>query len=745
VWVQHLASLPAVGGILIVASLTVIAAFRWVRLFPLAFLLLGLAWATCYARSLTAQTVPHRIEGKSITVTGRVLDLPRSDRRGVRFLFGIDKAIYKGMPVPVPQRVRLNFYRPKHASTWLPEVDSRWQLQVRLKNPHGFRNPGGFDYETYLFSQKIRATGYIVASARRVELGQSHRSGFNLLREKIRNQIRKQVHNPRQVGILSALAIGDKQDISTNQWHTLRNTGTSHIVAISGLHLTLVSGMVFLLARYLWSIFAFGARRLPAQKFAILPALISAYLYSGLAGFSVPTQRALVMLIVLYTSLLFARQSFRLQTLALAMLAVLIYDPLSVLSPSFWLSFSAVAIILFIAVTRPLEKNWFSGLRVQFGLSIGLIPLSLMFFQSASLVSPLANLVAIPVYSLVVVPFTLLGICLPDVLAGGLLNLAALVSQYFWYVLHWLGELPFAAVHFTSPIPALVILAMAGMVIYVASAGTPLRYIGAVLLLPLTWVPQPPSIGKFRASILDVGQGLSVVVQTHSHTLVFDVGARFSSRLNAGDAVVVPFLRQQGISAIDTLIISHDDNDHMGGFPSVRNAIKVRRLVSNVPLSRNAEACVQGDSWQWDEVAFEVLHPGPGAGGDRNNDSCVLMVHSGPTRLLIPGDIEKPAELELVKDYGERLQANYLVAPHHGSRTSSSREFLAAVRPQWILVPAGHLNRYHHPSARVTRRYAGSGIAWLVTGEVGAIEIDTASTDTRPSGFRIMHARYWQN
>lgn len=747
VWVQQLAQLPSINWFIFFFLVSIPLATRWTRLLPLPFLFFGIVWTIHCAAALLHQHVPPELEKKTLTVVGRITDLPQHHRRSLGFNFEISRAFQDGVEVTLPKLVRLSLYNNDKHKPWNPSFGSHWQLRVRLKNPHGFHNPGGFDYEAYLFSRHIRATGYVVSSESRVYLGEDKASGFNWLRQAISRRLDSVLINEKQKGILRALAIGDKQGISAQQWKTLRQTGTAHLIAISGLHLSLVSGLVYLLASFAWRSFTYGVRRIPAQKFAVLPALVSAIVYSGLAGFSIPTQRALVMLASLYLSVLLMRQPFRLQGLALALFSVLVYDPLSVLSPGFWLSFCAVAIIYFIVTTRPDTGYWRQGLRVQLGISVGLIPLSLLFFQSASLVSPLANLVAIPLYGFIVVPLTLVGIAsfaiLPDFIGSGLLHVAAMVSGLAWHWLEWLSSFSPAALHFASPPAALALLAIAGMVLIAMPAGVPLRYLGIFLCLPVFWRPTAPPSGEFRATLLDVGQGLSLAVRTHEHLLVFDTGARFSDRLNAGEAVVVPFVRQQGLSRIDMLIISHDDNDHIGGLYAVRDALVIDRLVSNVPQAGATDACAQGRKWRWDRVQFEILHPHAGAGGGNNNDSCVLMVKAGNKSLLVPGDIEKPAELELVREYGDKLHANYLVSPHHGSKTSSSQDFLDSVRPQWVLVPAGHLNRYHHPSSTITRRYTHSGIKWLISGEQGAISIDTSAANAGPRGYRMNHLRYW--
>jgi len=724
--------------------LSLFLAYRRARLLPFVFLMLGCTWATLYASHWLATILPPQVEGKTITVVGRVLGLPQRKLNRLKFHFEIQRASVKGRDIKVPARALLSYFAKSSAPEWDPDPGSVWRLKVRLKNPHGFKNPGGFDYESYLFSQHILATGYVVPKAAREHLGDTKSWLVDRYRKKIRDEIGRLELPTTQAAVLTALSVGDKQQISQDQWKVFRKTGTSHLMAISGLHLSLVSGLVFLLSRFAWSTFAFGVRRLPAQKFAALPALSVAIVYSALAGFSVPTQRALVMLSVFYFFLLISKQHFRISTLAIALIAVLLIDPLSVLSPSFWLSFSAVALIVFVISLQTAPGKWYRAVAIQAILFLGLFPLTLTFFQYASLVSPIANFIVVPVYSLLVVPLTLLGLIIPGQFESFFLAMAGWLSGLCWHYLNWLSGYSFSTLSLASPGILVTLTAMFGVVMIFLPLNIPLRILGSIFWLPLFWHPSPPPEGSYRATVLDVGQGLSVVVQTHSHAVVFDTGARFSNRLNAGEAVVVPYLHQLGITKLDALVISHDDNDHIGGLRSVRAAIQVRQILSNVKIANPSAPCSRGKSWSWDKVRFEILHPGPGTAGKTNNHSCVLIVRGRKNSLLLPGDIEKSAEQELVREYGAALHASFLVAPHHGSRTSSSPEFLRAVKPSWVIVPAGHLNKYHHPSQIVINRYNKLGIHWLVSGEQGAIEINTNEPGTSPVGFRVQNRRFWE-
>ena len=746
--VQWLPALPALSPVLLVIA--GLLATIWLRAtlvplgLPLVFLAAGVAWASFQGQQLLDQQLPLHLERKTLTVTGAIDGLPQRNPERVRFDFRVEYASHLGQEVQVPTRIRLSAYRTE----WAPIPGERWQLSVRLRRPHGFQNPGGFDYEAHLFSQRIRATGYLVEGQSGIYLGSSPWSGaIDRVRQWISTRIAQAPGPDSQTGILTALAVGDRQLISDTQWRILQHTGTSHLVAISGLHLSLVSGLIFLMVQWVWKRFEFGCLRIPAHKTAALVALVFALGYAALAGFSIPTQRALIMLAVAYTSIAVSTQPIRLHTIAVALFCVLLFDPLSVLSPGFWLSFSAVGIILFVSAGRIGNSRLVNGLRIQWAISLGLIPLTLLFFQTASITSPLANLVAIPVFALLVVPTTLLALLvLPfATLSEALLGIAGFFSSLGWSWISFLDSQGPTVLHTAAPGSLALMSSLIGLAIMGLPRGMPARWLGLFWCLPLFWIPTRPIPGTFQLTLLDVGQGLSVVVQTANHSLLFDAGARFSPDFNAGDAVVLPFLRDHAIPTLDIVIISHGDNDHIGGYPSITENITVRQLITNVQTLHGAQPCLEGGAWEWDGVRFAILHPRKLAHLSGNNDSCVLRISSKWGNALLAADIEKRTEKELVERYGSGLASNVLIAPHHGSQTSSSHSFLESVRPQWILVPAGHLNRYRHPSRKVTSRYDSKNIPWWTSGNSGAISVTFNETSLTPVAYRERYKRYWHD
>lgn len=713
-----------------------------------AWLAAGYLWSLLVASQLLGQALLPELEGQDLLIEGRIAGLPVAGERRMRFEFHIESARHQGQPVPVPQRVRLNWYgQPPKLVPGEP-----WRLKVRLRRPHGFLNPGGFDYEAWLFQHRIRATGYVRRDAANRSLGPPQGYGLQRARQRIRDRLQAAMPAPAG-GMVQALVTGDRSAITPAQWDVMRRTGTTHLMAISGLHIGLVAGLAFFLGQRLWRFSGPGLLRLPAPKAGAVLALLAAVGYAGLAGFSIPTLRALIMVAVVMLALLSGRPVNPSRTLALALLLVLILDPLAVLAAGFWLSFGAVAII-FCGLAGRMGRipRWRQAVRVQWWISLGLFPLLVLFFQQASLVAPPANLVAVPLVGLLVVPLALTGTLLLGLvppLGTALLALASGILEAVYRGLSWVGEAPLGQLHLAATSPGVVVLAGLGVVLLMLPRGLPGRWPGAILLLPLLLAEPPrPAAGQAWFTLLDVGQGLAAVVQTRHHSLVFDTGPRFGPNFDTGRAVVVPFLRQAGVGQVDILIVSHGDSDHIGGVDSLLAAMPVRRILSSVPekLSHHDVApCREGQRWDWDGVRFRILHPA-GKGERRRNDaSCVLQVTAGRDVLLLTGDIEKPAERDLLRRMPAALRATVLVAPHHGSNTSSTAPFIRAVAPRQVLFPVGYRNRYRFPAAKVLARYDAAGVQRLDTASGGAIALQLGDGDRRVRLQRRTARRYWHD
>jgi competence protein ComEC len=747
--IQQMPALPSLWWGLLLLPAIAFATYR-PRLLPLVFFFAGALWLTVRAGLLLNDALAPALEGQDIDVQGWVADIPQHTDRGVRFVFDVEAARRDDASVTTPRHIVLTVYD----AGMQPHAGEHWALRVRLKRPHGFQNPGGFDYEGHLFQQRLRATGYVrqqPAPRRLAAEAPPWRYRLAAYRESLGAGIATLLSGHPMTGLVTALANGDERAVQSEQWQVLRRTGTAHLVAISGMQVSLVAGLVFFLARWLWSRPGYTVLHLPAPQAGAMAAVLAGLGYVALAGFSIPTQRALIMLVVILAGTLVRRRVAPSTSLAAALLLVLLVDPLSVMAGGFWLSFLAVAAILYVAhgskSLLPVGRLRQWG-RIQWAVTLGLAPVLLALFQQASLSSPLANLIAIPVIDLIVVPLTLAGILglvlSPEWLAPWLFQAAAGTLSGLWHVLQALAELPHSVWAQHSPPPWTLGAALVGVLVLLAPQGWPGRWLGAVWLLPLFLArPPSPAPGVVEFALLDVGQGLAAVVRTRHHTLVYDTGPRFSAQFDAGRAVLAPYLRQMGVGRVDGLVVSHGDNDHIGGAASLREEIPVGRVLSSVPQRlEGAEACIAPQEWTWDGVRFALIHP-TDPGRRHNDSSCVLHIQGPYGSLLLPGDIEHGAEALLVETQAAALRADVLVAPHHGSKTSSTADFLARVQPHIVLFPVGYRNRYHHPHPTVRGRYA------QLTGQLydspghGAVQIHFGPAGRVVSTYRQDHRRYW--
>ena len=752
---HHLPALPPAGALGLAAGLAATAAGaafalrrRRVRAAALALCAAaaaGFAWALADALAGRARALDPALEGRDLVLEGTVAGLPEPRPAGVRFRFRPARVVdaATGAVVALPGDVRLAWFgRPP------PLVPGeRWRLRARLRRPAGFFNPGGFRYEDWLHRHRYAAMGYVRGGGRRLVPARGHR--IDRLRLHLRERLRAALGpgGTALLGPLTALALGDRSGMTPAQWAVLRATGTGHLMAISGLHVGLVAGMALAACAGLWRRVPWLARRWPARLPASLAGLAAGAGYAALAGFSVPTRRALVMLAVGLAVLATGRGRSAAHALGLALLAVLLLDPRAVLDPGLWLSFGAVAVIVLAAAPRPRAARVAALVRVQWALGLALAPLTLAGFQQASVAGLAVNLVAIPWTGLLVVPPLLAGtLALGLGLPGGaaLAGLAAAALDTLWRLLEWAAGLPGA--QWLAPAPPLwaVAPAVAGAVLALLPRALPGQALWPLFLLPLLAVrpPRPPP-GEAWITALDVGQGLAVVVRTHAHALLYDTGGRVG-QLDAGSAAVVPFLRQAGIRALDAVVVSHGDLDHRGGLDAVRAALPVRRLLTGVPTRLpEAEPCLAGTAWRWDGVRFEILHPRRPRRG--NDGSCVLRVATGATAALLPGDLEARGERALLRRAAAgALRADLLLAPHHGSAGASSAAFVRAVRPRWVVHAAGYRNRYRFPRPATVARYGALGAHQLVTGSAGAVRFVLSPDGLRgPRCARAAARRFW--
>ncbi|MDK9703544.1 MAG: DNA internalization-related competence protein ComEC/Rec2 [Sulfuritalea sp.] len=714
---------------------------------------LGFVWAGGFAHLRLAQELPAALEGRDIELTGVVAGLPQTLERGVRFEFDVERAA-----PGVPPHISLAWYRGRddaddEAPALIPvRAGERWRFTVRLKRPHGNLNPHGFDYEAWLFERGIRATGYVrPRSAERVD-AQVWRAAYavEMLRENIRDRFRAALPEAPYAGILVALAVGDQQSIDAGLWQSFARTGITHLMSISGLHVTMFAGLAYALTGWLWRRSARLPLRLPAQQAAAAGGFVAAFLYCLLAGFAVPAQRTLYMLGVVAVAQLSRREVAASRVLLLALLLVLLLDPWAVLAAGFWLSFGAVALLFLVGGGRLGPARWWvEWARAQWAVTLGMLPALLALFQQFSLVSPLANAVAIPLVSFVITPLALLG-TLP--LLDPLLSLAHLVTAWMMTCIDWLAGLPLAMWQQAAPSPWAVLLALAGGVWLLLPRGFPARWLGVLAFLPLlTVVPPRPQAGAAEITVLDVGQGLAVHVQTATHDLLFDAGPAFSADADSGNRIIAPYLRAMGVRRLDALVISHADKDHEGGAASVLAALPVAMLKSSLPFEHALSAqpvpqepCRDGDGWNWDGVRLDMLHPGADPLSRKTNDlSCVLRITAGGKSLLLTSDIEAVSEIALLQQHAGELPADVMTVPHHGSKTSSTPGFIAAVAARDVIFPVGYRNRFGHPRDEVVARYVQSGARLHRTDADGAVRIGLGSAGIAFRHEREERRRYW--
>jgi competence protein ComEC len=738
---QWQAALPGWEWFVALPFLAVLTFFK-PKFLPVLAFASGFLWAAACAQVRMADWLAPELESRDIDVAGVVSGLPSRTERGVRFELDTESAPDGER---LPKKLLLSWYGSGLNEDVPVEREvhpgERWLLTVRLKRPHGNVNPNGFDYEAWLLERGIGATGYV----RKGSLV-GNRNGLSdyieKAREAVRDRFEKQLGATPAAGILVALAVGDQRAISSEEWRLFNRTGVTHLMSISGLHVTLVSGLAAFLVAFGWRRAPALALRLPARKSAALAAIFGALGYTLLAGFAVPAQRTFYMVSVVALALWSGRIAAPSRTLALALAAAVAFDPWAPLSPGLWLSFGAVGIIFFVALK---EGNRFvQWARVQWAITVGLAPASLLLFGQVSVAGPLANAVAIPVVSVVVTPLALAAAVLP---VPQLLDVAAWLVEWLLQFLEWCAALPGALWEQHVPPVWSVALALAGVAWLLAPRGVPWRVSGLALMAPaFVLSPPAPPPGAAWITVLDVGQGLAVVVRTSAHTLLYDAGPAFGAEADSGGRVVVPVLRAAGVPRLDAVVLSHEDGDHIGGALTVLETFEAGMLRSSLPPAHplnslaSAKRCAAGERWTWDGVRFEFLHPAAERAWKRNDSSCVLRVEAAGRSMLLTGDLQRAGETALLNS--SNLKSDVLLVPHHGSRTSSTGPFIAAVAPRWAVVAAGYRNRFGHPSEQVLERYRAAGVEVRRTDREGALRV-VLGERTSVEGERAGRGRYW--
>ncbi len=726
-----------------------LAALCWQQrhLRVLTWCLLGCCWAIWRADSALAERVPVNLVGTAVQISGVIKELPELQAGNVRFLLEAASSTRRRPWPNGHQQLQLTAYAPSFAV----EAGMVCTLYVRLREPRGLRSPGAFDAERWYFGNGIDALGYIVGHpANHCTI--THPYSIARLRHTVARAISAQVADPATASVLAALAVGARASIADEQWQVLRNTGVVHLISVSGLHVAMVAFGAFVLARWLNAAVAIILRREPDPRVAAGCALCLAAGYSLVAGFSVPTQRTLLMIAFALQNKLQAQPIFSLDSLLLAAAILLFAAPTMSLTLSFWLSFGAIGLLLVLAQLRG-DGGWRQRwIDVHFVLAWLFAPMLAYAFQTVPLASPLANIFAIPLVTLLIVPLTLAGAVSTAVaapLSPFCWALAAFLWHGLWRYLGWLDSwLPPLIVPY-QPTLNLALVSTVVAILLVAPWRAPRRWLPAAVLGLFFLRPEPAlQSGEFTLTMLDVGQGLSVVVSTAQHVLVYDTGARFMSGGDMGSAVVVPYLRGRGFRRVDRLVVSHGDNDHAGGAQALANAMPIDTLLASDRHSlatlpaRRAAPCHAGQHWAWDGVAFEIIHPRDTLGGPENDQSCVLRIHGPVGAALLTGDISVAVERALL-EAGTPLGADLLVVPHHGSRSSSSTAFIAAVAPRYALFSAGYRNRFKHPSPEIVQRYRRQKISCLESATEGTVSVRFERAAITRDSTRRTHRRYW--
>ena len=789
---------------------------------------LGFGITGLRAVSFAATTLDRALEGQDIEVTGQIAAMPQFGEDGVRFRFAVSSARLKGQQVALPPQIYLGWYsglglRPTKPSTVTgadgdpepPEFSlelqrqpqplragEHWQMTVRLKAPHGNSNPHGFDYELWLWEQGIQATGYVrtgksdTPPKKLANLAQTWAKPVERARQHVREAIFARVDNRQLAGVIAALVMGDQNAIERSDWDVFRATGVSHLMSISGLHITMFAWVASLLTGWVWrrsaKLSPALCHALPASSAGALGGLILAALYALFSGWGVPAQRTVWMLATVVIIKQSGRQWPWPLVWLLVMAVVVALDPWALMQAGFWLSFVAVGILFASGSSEGSNTNrqnainsgapsasntWATGqnndenkpqtrfltasasalgasllktLREQWVITLALTPLSLLLFNQVSVIGLLANAVAIPWVTLVVTPLAMLGALWSPVWDAAALGVAVLTL-----LLQWLASFSWASLSIAAAPLWCGAAGVLGGGLLVMRLPLHLKLIGIPLLMPvLLWQPERPATGQFEILGADIGQGNALIIRTASHSMVYDTGPKFSRESDAGNRVLVPLLRALG-EKIDLLMLSHRDLDHIGGARAVLAMQPQARLVSSIEDGhelqsvRKSDRCVAGQSWAWDGVDFEVLHPQASdyaSAAKSNAMSCVLRISNGEKTALLAGDLEAAQELRLVAnpELSPKLKAEFLLVPHHGSKTSSTGPFLDAVQPQFALAQAGYRNRFNHPVESVLQRYAERQIRVVKSPTCGAATWRSDQADVVVCQ-RTLGMRYWHH
>jgi len=735
----------AVNGLLACALFCVLCCSIFPRLRVVTSAVLGMVFAQLFAGDSLENWLSEDLQGRQMWVEGYVISLPKERARNTRFDFEVVRSQfgYKA------RKVSLSSFH--HAAPVLPLPGEKWRFVVKLDKPHGTFNPRLFDFEAWQFSRQISAVGYIRDS---IENKRLMASGWNQyhhqLRYKIRSAVTSILPDDRVRGLVVALLIGESSQIDRSTWDILSNTGTNHLLIISGLHVGLVAALIYFCLKLLSSV-------IPSfTRFLTLFSLAPIFFYCLMAGMGLPVQRALIMIALGMFVLQLKRNVPVFLVLLYALCVVVLLNPYSSLAAGYWLSFGAVASLIFAFSGRgyklhKLKDKVLKSVQTQWVIFVGMAPLLIFWLHQFSLVGFIVNLIAIPFIAIFIVPILLFALFCLFVMpwaAPFTLSLAHFLLHYFMRFLDYFSELDWVYHQGVTSLLALAIALLGSMILMLPRGMIP-RWLGLILFLPLI-LPQTSGLeeGDVRVKVLDVGQGLSVIIETQNHIVVYDAGPQWGSDVDAGERIVYPVLKTMGHRLIHTLIISHSDLDHAGGLKGLRRKATVLQYFTGEPETNGGLHCDKSRQWHLDGVEFSFLN-GPKDDSLKGNDkSCVLLVTAGKYgehgayRIMLPGDIEAQMEERLAKHYLPAV--NLLVAPHHGSLSSSTPGFLNRLHPEIIVISAGFHNKFRHPSSRVTERYRLREMNVLNTATHGAISILYQGGKVKVDTARQSNPRLWR-
>lgn len=732
----------SVSGLLlaiIISFLTKSIIYRRIIVFLLASIV-GFGWAYQQASSRLAFVLKPELWRQELTVKGTINGISQWHEKTLRF----DLVLSSINGDAVDEKPVLRLFWSK-ASQSLRDEDEV-EMVVKLEPPWHLANPGGYDQQKQLFVEGIRAKGKVVAIK---SITTSDNSSITRLRESLNEKMATLLVDKPLLGVIQATTLGLYKNITAHQWQVFQATGTTHAIAISGLHISLVAilfggAITFLVKRSTLLLLYY-----PAKFYGAIAAMISATIYCALAGFSIPTQRSLAMILVALVALLTRQKIASWHLLATAWLAIGFLDPLATLQLGFWLSFGCVAALIY-GGSHASNSLWRKYVMPQMIVFIGLLPLGVLFFEQTSLLAPLANFVALPIINFLVIPPSLLAILFMKIsmpLAGASLKIAHAALYFVWLILENMADWPIAVWQAGHVAIFSCFLAFLGVLLLLTPRGFPGRHFGWFGFLPMIcYQPTPIPEGEFRLTVLDVGQGLSCVIQTRHHTLLYDAGPKYGEEVDAGKRVIKPYLRCEKIKKIDRIVISHGDLDHRAGLNSLQDMLQ-GEIFSSEPqrLSLPTKLCEELTEWEWDGVRFRMLNQANLAAKNRNDRSCVLKIMTQKQSVLLTGDIEKGAEAELLQTVPELLTSSIIVVPHHGSLTSSSLEFVKQVGAKYAIYPVGFGNRYGFPKMDVLSRYRESGAENILVSQSGALIFQLNNQDelTPPTRWRDTSLKYW--